>query len=56
MVACQFGSLEIVEMLLDAGANPEPKSPLFKTALDIAKEEGWLEIVNYLTPKLDDGP
>lgn len=56
MVACQVGSLEIVKMLLDAGANPEPKSPLFKTALDIAKEQGWPEIVNYLTPELDYGP
>lgn len=56
MVACQVGSLEIVKMLLDAGANPEPKSSLFKTALDITKEQGWPEIVSYLTAKLDDGP
>ena len=30
MVACQIGSLKIVRMLLYAGANPEPKSPMFK--------------------------
>jgi ankyrin repeat protein len=48
MVASQVGNLEIVAMLLDAGANPEPKSPMFKTALEIAKENGKLDVVVYL--------
>ena len=54
MVACQVGSLEIVQMLLDAGANHEPKSPLFKTALEIAREQGRADIVNYFVEKLGD--
>ena len=52
MVACQIGSLEIVTMLLDAGANPEPKSPMLKTALEIAKENGRTEVVAYLEERL----
>lgn len=35
MVACQIGNLEVVAMLLGAGANKKPKSPLFETALEI---------------------
>jgi len=48
MVACQVGSLGIVTLLLDAGANPEPRSPMLKTALEIARENGRAEIVEYL--------
>jgi ankyrin repeat protein len=54
MVACQMGSLEIVKTLLDAGANPYPKSPMFKTALEIAKENGRVEIANYLERNLEN--
>jgi ankyrin repeat protein len=36
MAATQVGSVEIVTMLLDAGANPTLRSPMFMTALDIA--------------------
>jgi ankyrin repeat protein len=52
MVACQIGSLEIVRRLLDAGANPQARSPMFKTALEIAKENGRVEIVSYLEERL----
>ncbi|RMZ79301.1 hypothetical protein DV737_g3445, partial [Chaetothyriales sp. CBS 132003] len=52
MVACQIGSLEVVAMLLDAGANPAPKSPMFKTALEIAKENGRTEVAEYLMQRL----
>lgn len=52
MVACQTGSLQVVMLLLDAGANPEPKSPLFKTALEIARENGRTDVMNYLTQRL----
>ncbi|KXX77505.1 Ankyrin-1 [Madurella mycetomatis] len=52
MVASQVGNLEIVAMLLDAGANLEPKSPMFKTALEIARENGKLEVAEYLERQL----
>ncbi|KAK0742061.1 hypothetical protein B0T21DRAFT_306459 [Apiosordaria backusii] len=52
MVACQVGSLDIVALLLDAGANYEPKSPMFKTALEIAKENGRTEVAEYLEKRL----
>ncbi|KFA76054.1 hypothetical protein S40288_00308 [Stachybotrys chartarum IBT 40288] len=55
MVACQVDSLEIVTMLLDAGANPAPKSPMLKTALGIAKGNGRTEIVEYPTRRLGVG-
>ncbi len=52
MVACQAGSLEIVIMLLDAGANPLSKSPMFKTAVEIARENGRMHIAEYLMQRL----
>ena len=52
MVASQVGNLEIVAMLLDAGANAEPKSPMFKRALEIAKENGRTDVVEYLEGRL----
>ncbi|KAI2638009.1 ankyrin repeat-containing domain protein [Hypomontagnella submonticulosa] len=52
MVASQIGSLEIVMMLLDAGANPRSKSPMFKTAIDIARENGRVDVAEYLTSRL----
>ncbi|KAK3364662.1 ankyrin repeat-containing domain protein [Lasiosphaeria hispida] len=52
MVACQVGSLDIVAQLLDAGANPEPRSPMLKTALEIAKENGRTELVDYLQERM----
>lgn len=55
MVSCQIGSLEVVTMLLDAGANPEPKSPMFKTALEIARENGRSNVAEYLMQRLGTG-
>lgn len=52
MVSCQIGSLEVVAMLLDAGANPVPKSPMFKTALEIARENGRTDVAEYLMRRL----
>lgn len=48
MVACQVGNLEIVTLLIEAGANPSPRSPMFKTALEIAMENGKSDVVEYL--------
>lgn len=48
MVACQVGSLDIVQMLVNAGANTQPRSPMLKTALDIARENGETNIVDFL--------
>lgn len=48
MVAAQIGSLKIVEMLLNAGANPYSKSPMFKTVIEIAMENGRLDVAEYL--------
>lgn len=52
MVAAQIGSLEIVVTLLDAGANPYSKSPMFKTAFEIARENGRLDVAEYLESQL----
>lgn len=49
MLACQNGSLGVVVMLLDAGANTRPRSPMMKTALQIAKENGRVLIADYLS-------
>jgi ankyrin repeat protein len=48
MVACQNGHEPVVRMLLEAGANVEPRSPLQKTAREIAKENGRIKIFNIL--------
>lgn len=48
MVACQNGHQEIVSILLQAGANTEPRSPLSKNSLEIAKENGRAEILKML--------
>ncbi|KAI9790138.1 MAG: hypothetical protein M1816_005338 [Peltula sp. TS41687] len=48
MVACQGGHEEIVRLLLQAGANIEPKGPMEKTALEIAQENGRTIIVKIL--------
>ena len=48
MVACQNGHQEIVRVLLQAGANTEPRSPLSKNSLEIAKENGRAEILKIL--------
>ena len=53
MLACQSGSKAIVELLLDRGACLTPRSPMFKTALDIAKENGRTDIVEILEQRLD---
>lgn len=54
MVASQVSSLEIVTMLLDTGANMEPKSPMFKIALEIAKENGKVEVAEYVECQLQE--
>ena len=48
MLACQVGNVVIARMLLDYGANTEPRSPMYKTALEIARENGRLELVTIL--------
>jgi ankyrin repeat protein len=53
MLACQSGSKAIVELLLDRGASLAPRSPMFKTAYDIAKENGRTDIVEILEGRLD---
>lgn len=45
MVACQTGSFEVVAMLPGAGANPEPMRPMSRMALEIAKENRRVDIV-----------
>ncbi|KAK4142636.1 ankyrin-1 [Dichotomopilus funicola] len=54
MVACQIEVL-FVEMLLYAGANTEPRSPMFKTALEIARENGRSEVAEVLENWLTKG-
>ena len=54
MVACQVGNLEIVKLLVEAGANPEAKNPTFKTALGVAEENGRSDIIEYLVDKFGD--
>jgi ankyrin repeat protein len=53
MVASQIGNLEIVIMLLDAGANPGSKSPMLKTVVEIARENGRTDVAEYLTKSLN---
>jgi ankyrin repeat protein len=48
MVACQGGHEDVVGLLLDQGANVEPKSPMERTALEIAQENGRTAIVKML--------
>jgi ankyrin repeat domain-containing protein 50 len=48
MLACQSGSVEIVRLLLDAGANTQSRSPLLKTALEIAKENGRTDVADFI--------
>ncbi|KAH0559171.1 hypothetical protein GP486_004295 [Trichoglossum hirsutum] len=48
MLACQNGLEDVARMLLKANVNLEPQSPYRKTALDIARENGRLEIVKIL--------
>ncbi len=55
MVACQTGNLEIVQMLVEAGANHKPKSPMFKTALEIARENGKADVAEYLESHFPSG-
>ncbi|KAI4112737.1 MAG: hypothetical protein LQ345_006153 [Seirophora villosa] len=48
MLACQSGHREIAEILLARGVNTEVRSPHNKTAMDIALENGWMEIEQVL--------
>ncbi|KAJ5714167.1 uncharacterized protein N7483_011348 [Penicillium malachiteum] len=49
MLGCQQGHVEIVSLLLRWGADLRPRSPMNRTALEIANENGWIEIVQMLT-------
>jgi ankyrin repeat protein len=55
MLACQNGSLDVVKLLLVAGANMAPSSPLFQTALEIAQANGRTDVVEYLTQRTEEG-
>jgi len=48
MTACQNGHEEIVRLLLEAGANTEPRSPLKRNALEVARENGRTAIAKML--------
>jgi ankyrin repeat protein len=48
MQAASEGSLEIIELLLDHGADPAAKTRNGETALMIARERGRNEVVNLI--------
>ena len=48
MLACQTGSEEMVRMLLDRGVSMEPRSPYGKRAIDIARENAKMRVVELL--------
>ena len=52
MVASQKGHVGIVRLLLEMGASTKPKSPMEKTALEIARENGNGEVATVLQSKL----
>ena len=47
--AAFYGKLEVVKYLISQGAEVNAKTKDGKTALDIAKERGWSEIVDYFS-------
>jgi hypothetical protein len=49
MLACQTGNLAILGRLLDMGASTLPTSPMGKTALEIANENGFTDIAVSLS-------
>jgi len=48
MLAASFGKLENVKILVKAGANIQIENKKGQTSLDLAKEEGHKEIIDYL--------
>ena len=48
MLACQTGNMRVLKRLLDLGASTLPTSAMGKTALEIASENGFPEIVDLL--------
>lgn len=48
LIAATNGNTKGVELLLKHGANPNQKNPKGKTALDVAKSDGYNEIVELL--------
>jgi ankyrin repeat protein len=52
MLACQNGSIDIVGLLLNAGANTQSRSPSFKTALEISKENGRTDVVEIISARV----
>ena len=51
LIAATNGNKKGVQLLLEYGANPRLASPKGKTALDIAKDDGYNEIVELLKNK-----
>ena len=49
--AALYGNLEIVQLLKELGVNLEAKNNDGKTALDLAREEGYDDIVKILDEK-----
>jgi len=48
MIACEYGNVEIIQMLLDAGADIHFLNEGNPSALDIAHSNGHIEVVNML--------
>lgn len=55
-LACGFGWLDLVDLLLRHGASPEKRLPDGKTALDLAREQGHHNIVKLLDPTPQGSP
>ena len=49
MWGAMSGSVEVVQLLLDAGADPQAVTPDGKKAVDLAQEKGREEVVILLT-------
>ena len=48
MLACQTGNVDMVRRLVNQGASLQPRSAMGKTAIEIAAENGHLNIVEEL--------
>ena len=53
MLACQNGHYEAAALLLNAGANTDQRSPMERTALQIAQENGRSDIEELLKERKD---
>ena len=51
-VAVYKGNLDIIKLLMDAGADPKIADKDGTTALSLAEEQGNAEIVEYLKSKM----